>query len=60
MKALNIILDIVAGLFLLAAIIPVGYVIIVASIFLGVEWYEWLGLSIVIAFVAWRLWRFSA
>ena len=60
MKALNIVLDVIAGLFLIAAIIPVGYIVIVASIFLGVEWYEWLALGLVGLFVAWRLWRFDA
>lgn len=59
MKALNIILDIVAIALLAAMIIPVGYVVIVASIFLGVEWYEFVGIGLVVAFVLWRLIRFA-
>lgn len=59
-KIVNVILDIIAiGLFI-AAIIPVGWIVIVASIFLGVEWYEWLLLGIGIAFVTWRFIRFDA
>ena len=59
-KTINVILDIIAVCFAIAAIIQIGWIAIVASIFLGVEWYEWLGLAVVIAFVAWRFIRFSA
>jgi len=56
--AANVILDIIAALLVLAALIPILYICIVASIFLGVEWYEWLLLGLVAAFVAWRVGRY--
>ena len=60
MKALNTILDIVAALLALSFAIPIGYVVIVASIFLGVEWYQWLALFLAVAFIFWRYVKFDA
>ena len=58
-KAVNVLLDVVAALLFLASLLPVLWIGITASIFLGVEWYEWVGLGLVIAFVMWRYTRWD-
>lgn len=54
----NVVLDVIAGILVIAALIPILWICIVASIFLGVEWYEWIGMGFVAAFVFWRVNRY--
>lgn len=58
-RAINIALDVLALLMVALGLIPVGYIVLVAAVFLGVEWYEWLIVGVAALFILWRYERFN-